>query len=102
VTASRHAERHHEKAREAVARGDVDDAAGSAWRAAAAAAQAGDEEMLVTLVSFVATLEQESADHRREDVERLGVYVSACLEDARSDTRAPNTMERLLRRRRSD
>jgi hypothetical protein len=86
------------QANEALALGALGQALGAAWRATAAAAQLGDEETLDALVEVVSTLVERATGHDHEDAQQLRVYLDACREDARNDTRPPNPLERLLRR----
>jgi ElaB/YqjD/DUF883 family membrane-anchored ribosome-binding protein len=88
------AERELSEAREAIAAKAYDYARDAAWRAAAAAAQIGDEDALQEVVDIAASLGTAGVD----DVEQLRTYAEACLEDARAGTRPPSMFERLLGR----
>ena len=91
------AAREQAAANEALAVGALGEALGAAYRAAAAAAQLGDEETLEALAEVVSTLEQRTTGHAHEHVEQLRVYLDACREDAREGTRPQNALERLFR-----
>lgn len=65
-----------------------------AWRAAAAAARNGDEEVLAQVVELAARLSTAGL----ADAEQLLRYSEAALEDARLGTRPPSAFERLIRR----
>ena len=93
------ADRRLADAREAVAAGAFVHARDAAWRAAAAAAQIGDEAALEEVIEIASTLTASGV----ADVEQLQIYAEACLEDARAGTRPPSMFERLLGRgRRAD
>ena len=87
------AERELATSREAVAAGAYGHARDAAWRAAAAAAQIGDEQALEEVVEIVSGLAAAGVD-----VDELRIYAEACLEDARAGTRPPSMFERLLGR----
>jgi hypothetical protein len=88
------ADRELADAREALAVGALDHARDAAWRAAAAAAQIGDEEALQEVVELASTL----AERNVPEVEQLQTYAGACLEDAKAGTRPQSMFERLLSR----
>lgn len=88
------ADRELAEAREAMAGGAVDHARDAAWRAAAAAAQIGDEGALEEIVQIASTL----AESNVSEADQLRVYAEACLKDAREGTRPPSMFERLLGR----
>jgi hypothetical protein len=88
------AERATAEAREALAAGAFDRASDAAWRAASAAAQIGDDEMLEEVVAIASLL----GDHGVEDARQLLIYAEASLEDARADSRPLSMFERLLAR----
>jgi hypothetical protein len=87
------ADRELTNSREAVAAGAYGHARDAAWRAAAAAAQIGDEQALEEVVEIVCGLAATGVD-----VDELRIYAEACLEDARAGTRPPSMFERLLDR----
>src|SRR5262245_25128716 len=82
------------EAREAVAVEAFDRAHDAAWRAAAAAAQIGDEGALEEVVAIASTL----AESNVAEADQLRIYAEACLKDAREETRPPSMFERLLSR----
>jgi hypothetical protein len=88
------AERATAEAREALAAGAFDRASEAAWRAASAAAQIGDEQMLEEVLAIAGRL----GDHGAEDARQLQIYTEASLEDARAGTRPLSMFERLLPR----
>jgi hypothetical protein len=88
------AERLLAEAQEALAVGAHARAVDAGWRAAAAAAQIGDEAVLEQLVDLAAKL----AAGETKDTEQLRVYAEASLQDAKAGTRPPSMFERLLGR----
>ena len=60
-----------------------------AWRAAAAAARVGNQNVLGEAVELAKEL---------PDAEQLRAYAQAALEDARNGTRPPSAFERLIKR----
>jgi hypothetical protein len=58
-----------------------------AWRAAASAARADDQQVLAGIVELADGL---------PDAEQLRVYAKAALEDARNGTRPPSAAERIF------
>jgi hypothetical protein len=88
------AEKHLAQAREALAADAPAHAVDCAWRAAAAAAQIGDEKILREVIEIASALAAAGAD----DTEQLSRYAAACLEDAQAGTRPPSAFERLFAR----
>jgi hypothetical protein len=85
--------------RDALGRDDLKRAGQDAWAAAAIAASIEDEEMLHALMDVASALERKASGREREEAERLRLYLTQCLTDARNGTRQASMVERLINSR---